>query len=195
MLDLPSNVDAIQRLPQGLQGDDTIAWLTIYLERLDTLQDVIADYLDGLLSWDQLGADTDATTLDHIGQLLGQARPTGASDDEYRRILRVRRLARLSCGTAPDVRQVVAELGSINGGATVHFATPHTVIVTFGNFAAVAAQGLTIDVVAALLLDTIQDVDRLQIWDAVGNAFSWDVDGKGWFQAVWATPLFDSENP
>jgi hypothetical protein len=194
MLGLDSNVDAIERLPQGLQGPDTVAWLTIYLERLDALQTLVDNYLSGLLSWDQLGATTDAAVLDWIGALLGQGRPTGATDDEYRRILRVCRIVRRSCGTAPDIREVVAELGSFANGASVYFTTPHTVIVTFVNFAAVAALGLTIDVVSALLLDAIGDVDRLQIWDAVGNPFTWDTAGLGWDQGVWATPLFDSES-
>jgi hypothetical protein len=195
MLGLTSNVDAIERLPQGLQGENTVAWLTIYLERLNVLQTLVDDYLSGLLSWDQLGAPTDAAVLEQIGLLLGQARPTGATDDEYRRILRARRIVRLSCGTAPDIRAVVSELGShAVGGASVYFVVPKTVIVTFVNFAAVDALGLTLDVVSALLMDAIGDVDRLQIWDAVGNPFTWDTEGLGWEQAVWATPIFDSES-
>jgi hypothetical protein len=192
-LELSSNVDAVARLPQGLQGENTIAWLTIYLERMDALQNTVAAYLDGLLSWDQLGAVADSQVLGWIGQLLGQPRPTGATDDEYRRILRVRRIVRISCGTAPDIRAVVAALGQVAGGASVYFTTPHTVIVTFGNFAAVSALGLSLEIVAGLLLDAIGDVDRLQIWDAVGNPFTWDVEGLGWDLGVWATPIFDSE--
>jgi hypothetical protein len=194
MLGLNSNVDAVQRLPQGLQGENTVAWLTIYLERYDELQELVDNYLSGLLTWDQLGADTDSTVLEWIGQLLGQARPTGATDDEYRRILRVRRLVRLSCGTAPDIRAVVAELSGFSvWGATVYFVVPKTVIVTFGNFSAIAALGLSLDVVTDLLMDAIGDVDRLQVWDAIGIPFTWDTEGKGWDMGVWATPIFDSE--
>jgi len=191
-LDLPSNVDAIQRLPSGLTGDNTVAWLTIYLERFDALQSVIDEFLFGLLTWDQLGFPTPLLALDSVGRLLGQPRPTGASDDEYKRILRVRRIVRRSTGTAPNIREVVKLLGDHGNGATVRFQVPHTVIVTFAHFAAVAEQGLSLDVVISLLVDTIGDVDRLQIFDAVGHAFSWDIDGQGWLQAVWASPLFDS---
>jgi hypothetical protein len=191
-LDLPSNVDAIQRLPQGLRGDNTVAWLTIYLARLDAMQSVIDDFLSGLLSWDVIGFATPALALAAVGRLLGQPRPTGATDDEYKRVLRVRRIVRRSTGTAPNIREVVRLLGDYGGGASVVMLPPNTVIVTFANFAAVAAQGLTLDVVTSLLIDTIGDVDRLQIFDAVGNVFTWDVEGKGWDQAVWAAILYDS---
>lgn len=192
MLGLESHTVGIERLPEALQLPDDVAWLTLYLARLDSIQDVIDEYLSGLLTWDQLGASTPALALRAVGLLLGQPRPDNVTDDEYKRLLRVRRIARRSTGTAPDIRRVVAALGDIGGGAIVHFAVPHTVIVTFGNFAAISSKGLALDVVTSLLIDTIGDVDRLQIWDAVGNAFTWDVEGKGWGQAVWATPLYDS---
>ncbi len=194
LLDLTSNHDAIDRLPQALRGDNTRQWLGVYCDRLDVLQDTIALFLDGLLTWDQIGARTPAVVLAAIGRLLGQDRPSDATDDEFKRILTVRRVVRQSTGTAPNIRRVVNTLGAFGGGANVVFSVPHVVIVTFGNFASVAALGFTIDVVAQLLLDAIGDVDRLQIWDAVGNPFTWSIEGKGWLQAVWSTPLYDSED-
>lgn len=193
MFELPSNVVeglALNPLP----GEGTDAWLTIYLERFDSIQDVIVEYWNDLLSWDQLGAQTPDFILDGVGQILGQARPDGSTDDEYKRILIIRRLVRLSSGTQPDVRRVVAAIGEFAAGSIVSFLTPHTVIVTFSNFAQAVAAGLTLPVVAQLLLDAVQDVDRLQIWDNVGNPFTWDEQGKGWSQGVWSTPLFDSQD-
>src|SRR5690606_1243793 len=191
-LDLESHIAGIDRLPAALKQPDDITWLSIYLARLDLIQQVIDDYLSGLLTWDQLGAQTPAIALAVVGKLLGQDRPDNVSDDEYKRLLRARRVARRSTGSAPDIRLVVSELGAIGGGATVRFQVPHTVIVAFGNFAILAAKGRSLDVVTGLLIDTIGDVDRLQIWDAVGGAFTWDTEGKGWLQAVWSIPLYDS---
>lgn len=192
MLDLESHITGIDRLPAALKQPDDITWLSIYLARLDLIQQVIDDYLSGLLAWDNLGYDTPGLALQAVGRLLGQPRPAGATDVEYKQLLRIRRLVRQSTGTAPDIRRVVAEIGALGGGAIVRFQVPHTVIVTFGNFAIIAAKGLSLDVVTGLLIDTIGDVDRLQIWDAVGSAFTWDTEGKGWLQAVWSTPLYDS---
>jgi len=191
MLELESNLVGIDRLPQGLQGENTRRWLTLYLARLDTMQSLVSTFLDGLLTWDQLGAEIPTYTLTLIGRLLGQPWADGLSAEQYKRALIVRRIVRLSQGTAPHIRQVVAALGDLGSGASVYFATPHTVIVTFQNFATI---DLPIAVVASLLIDAVGDVDRLQIWDAVGNVFTWDVENKGWLQAVWANPLFDSED-
>ena len=189
-----TNSVAIDRLPDGLRGDNTRRWLTLYTDRLDSNQAIVTAQIDGLLVWDQDGSIAPANILPSIGRLLSQPRPSGATDDEYRRILRIRRVVRLSKGTAPDIRKVVAAIGDEGAGAIVYFSTPHIVIVTFANFASQVARGLTIDVVASLLIDAIGDVDRLQIWDAVANPFTWDLENFGWLQAVWALPLFDSED-
>ena len=132
-----------------------------------------------LLIWDQPGANTPLWVLDVIGKLLGIGRPADASLEEYRRILTVQRLVRKSSGTQPNVREIVNRIGGFGTGASVAFLTPHTVIVTFANFADVEAQGLTLPVVIALLEAAVVDVDRLQIWDAVGNAFTWGIQGQG----------------
>ena len=117
-LNLPSNLDVIQRLPQGLRGDNTIAWLSIYLARLDAMQDVIDEYLFGLLSWDVIGFDTPGLALQAVGSLLGQPRPTGATDVEYKRILRVRRIVRRSTSTAPNIREVASSWAPFSSVAT-----------------------------------------------------------------------------
>jgi len=196
LVEYPDNVDVgLAQLPVGLREADTDAFLSVYLERYNTLQSLLETYINWLLTWDLPGTDTPDFILAAIGKLFGQPRPVGTDREAYRRILIVRRRVRRSKGTQPDVRRIVQEIGSYGGGAAVAFLVPNTVIVTFANFAAVAAQGLTLEVVSDLLLASIGSVKRLQIWDAVGNAFTWDIEGKGWLQAVWATPLFDSEDP
>lgn len=189
---LPSNAEGINLLPEGLRGPNATDWLRQYTDRLDQSQAVILAWINALAQWDQEGAILPVGTLEIIGRLLGQPRPTGASDQVYQRILKVRRLVRQSNGTRLSVRRVTSAIAEGTQGATVTFVTPHTVIVTFANFAAVEARGFSLSVVASLLLDTIQDVDRLQIFDAVGNVFTWSVEGKGWIQAVWAVPLYDN---
>ena len=191
----PDNVTlGIAQLPQALQQPNTAKWLAILLSRVDDLQAFEIDYLNQLLIWDQLSADTDDYILDWLGALLGQPRPDGANSLEYKRILLVRRLVRLSSGTQPQVREIVTLLGSFGGGASTGILVPHTVIVTFANFAAVAALGFSLSVVVSLLSDAIGDHDRLQIFDAVGTAFTWGLEGQGWGQGVWSVPLYDSED-
>lgn len=195
LINLPSNTAAgLDLVPFGLRDDDTNDWLSIYLNRLDDLQGTIQTVMNYLLTWDQPGANTPLWVLDVIGKLLGIGRPADASLEEYRRILTVQRLVRKSSGTQPNVREIVNRIGGFGTGAGVAFLTPHTVIVTFANFADVEAQGLTLPVVITLLEAAIGDVDRLQIWDAVGNAFTWGIQGQGWGQGVWAAPLYDSKD-
>lgn len=195
MIAFPDNiVTGIALLPQRLRQEATEDWLGIYLGRLNDLQDSLVTYFNWLLTWDQPGAPTPDFVLRNIGKMLGQPWPDNATKEEYRRILTVRRFVRLSSGTRPQVREIVKAIGDVGGGAQVHFLPPHGAIVVFANFAAVAAEGFTQDVVSSILLDSIGACDRLQIWDAVGNVFSWDVQNQGWLQAVWATKLFDSQD-
>lgn len=185
----------LEQLPFGLSGDaDTDQFLSIYLQRYNFNQAPLEQVLNWLLIWDLPGSQIPSWILDTVGKLLGCPRPDSlaGNDEGYRRVLLVQRIARKSSGTEPDVRKVVKRLGDFGGGANVRFLIPKTVIVTFANFENLAEQGITLDVVIRLLRATIGDVDRLQIWDAIGSAFTWNVEGLGWNQAVWATPLYDS---
>ena len=183
--------------PVGLSGDDdTNTSLTIYLQRYNLNQAPLEQTLSWLLIWDQPGAQVPSWILDLVGKLLGCPRPDSliGDDEGYRRVLLVQRIARQSSGTAPNIRKVVKRIGDYGTGARVGFLLPKTVIVTFNNFADVEAQGFSLDIVIRLLSATIKGLDRLQIFDAIGNAFTWDVEGQGWQQAVWSTALYDSED-
>ena len=126
-----------------------------------------------------------------LGQLLGQARLTGQSNESYRRSLRVRVLVRLSCGTLPDVSRVAEaaarEFG--DGRWDTYRVDAHIIVVAIGQL---DPDPLVRELVTQLVLDTIGEVDWLILYSLPQSPFTFDTPNLGWSQGLWAETVFAS---
>ena len=96
--------DSISELPDILNQPNTVKFLTIFLERMKSLDDVIVDFAEfRLLSTAQ------GVVLDEIGQQLNVYR-NGQIDDDYRTTILIRLLAIGRGGTRPEVEDSLDEL-------------------------------------------------------------------------------------
>lgn len=166
---------------------DAIA--TVVLRRLNELEDVYEQVLDAL---DLYTGDTPKTfLLDYLGELLGQVRYTGQTDESYRRSLRVRVVVRLSCGTLPDVVRV-AQAIAVNfgdGRYDTYSLGPHRIAVAIGGL---DPDSSVRESVRLLVLDAIGEVDWLVLYSLPQQPFTFDTEDLGWSQGLWAEVVFNS---
>jgi hypothetical protein len=162
---------------------------TSLLRRLNDIEAAIAEVFDALNLYGN--APTKTFLLDALGELLGQERLTGQSDDSYRRTLRVRVLVRLSCGTLPDIARVAQAIAREFGDGRwdTYSLGPHRIIVTIGGL---DPDPLVQQAVIRLLLDSVGDVDWLRILVLPQQPFTFSVPALGWSVGLWAQPIFDT---
>lgn len=96
-------VRGLSRLPEQFKDSENFKHLIqIFLEEIQELEDNISEFLR------QLNIDT-ATgfQLDGLGEDAGVRRPEGMSDLNFRKIVKLKRLANTSDGTHSDVAEVI----------------------------------------------------------------------------------------
>ena len=97
----------LARWPEATRGPNVTSYLSVYLQELVDNEDTVWEVLDGLREWNVQDVSTQASfVLDTVGRLLGQPRPSGFSDVDYKFILRVRSIVRMSDATKPAVFRV-----------------------------------------------------------------------------------------
>lgn len=162
---------------------------TVVLRELNAIEDIYAQALDALDLYS--GSQTLTFLLDYLGQLLGQARLTGQSDESYRRSLRVRVLVRLSCGTLPDVSRVAESVAREFGDGRwdIYRVGAHILVVAVGQL---DPDPLVRELVTQLVLDSIGEVDWLILYSLPQSPFTFDTTNLGWSQGLWAETVYAS---
>lgn len=97
----------VGRLPEKGRGPNTVKYLSIYLREIMSEETTALRVLDGLREWNVPSPSTLSFVLDIIGKLIGQPRPSGFGNDDYRFILQARVLARASDATLSAVTKLV----------------------------------------------------------------------------------------
>jgi len=103
------------RLPDGSRKPNTLAYLSVYLQECMDTEVAVLQVLDAFAGWNQI-APQFSFVLDTIGVFLGQPRPSGFSNEDYRNVLIARSIARVSRSQREDVVKLVAFLATLNGG-------------------------------------------------------------------------------
>jgi hypothetical protein len=176
-------------LPEQQRKATMDAIATVVLRRLNEIEDLYTTILDALNLYSN--SPTKSFLLDYMGELLGQVRYSGQTDDSYRRTLRVRVLVRLSCGTLPDVARV-AEVISQNfgdGRFDTYMLGAHRIVVVIGGL---DTNANVRSVVLQLVLDTIGEVDWLTFLVLPQQPFTFDTEDLGWSQGLWTETFYSS---
>ena len=108
------------RLPDGTRKPNTLAYLSVYLQTCTDTETAALEVLDAFAGWN-VGAPPFTFVLDRIGVFLGQPRPSGFSDLDYRNVLIARSIARVSRSTYADLVKLVEFLVTLNGGVGGYF--------------------------------------------------------------------------
>lgn len=103
------------RVPDGTKKPNTLAYLSVYLQELTNTETAALQVIDTLLGWNVLPPRF-SFVLDRIGAILGQPRPNGFDDVEYRDVLIARSIVRVSKSQTADLVKLVAYLSTLNGG-------------------------------------------------------------------------------
>lgn len=179
----------IDRLPDARQRSNVLAVLQAILEPLDATATAGQRLADALAL---NGGQTLTFTLDLLGQLLALRRQVGQSNEDYLTALLGRVVARQSYGTLPDIKAVAAFIAEQygDGGYYVYSPQPKTVIVGITGMTTTAD---VVAIVSRLLLDSIGEVDRLQLFTVGGAPFTWDTAGLGWDQGLWSELVFTTD--
>ena len=166
---------------------DAIA--TVVLRQLDVIETVVGQVLDALALY--TGDKPRTFLLDYLGQLLGQQRLSGQSDELYRAALQVRVLVRLSCGTLPDISRVAQAISTNfgDGRFDTYSVGPHRIVVVIGSL---DPDPTIRALVLQLVLDTIGEVDWLSLLSLPVQPFTFDTTNLGWSQGLWAESVYSS---
>jgi hypothetical protein len=103
------------RLPDGTRKPNTLAYLSVYLQACTDTETTALQLLDAFAGWNVI-APQFTFVLDLIGGFLGQPRPSGFSNLDYRNVLIARSIARVSRSEYEDLVKLVAYLSTLNGG-------------------------------------------------------------------------------
>ena len=98
--------EAVGYLPDYLKKDNLTKFLTVFLERLETLDSSFIS-----LAEFRLLSNAEGVVLDDIGEQMGLYR-NGQSDDDFRTILLIRQAAAGKGGTRPQVEETLQNLFS-----------------------------------------------------------------------------------
>lgn len=98
--------EAVGYLPDYLKKDNLTKFLTVFLERLETLDSSFIS-----LAEFRLLSNAEGVVLDDIGEQMGLYR-NGQSDDDFRTILLIRQAAAGKGGTRPQVEETLQHLFS-----------------------------------------------------------------------------------
>ncbi len=171
----PGQIDHVEvglnMVPENLRAPRVQAYLGVYLQQIDAVEQLVQTVLDAIVNWQTAGAQFD-WVLDLIGALLQQSRPDGFSDAQYTFILQARVLVRRSTATRDDVRLVVSFLARGNPASVVSVA-PKILIVTFVDLILSAQEQAIYE---QLLLGAIDAVDQLSVQYITSSSAFYDVD-------------------
>ena len=173
--------EGVGSLPQLGQQPNVVAYLSVYLAQLTTQETAIWQALDGFYGW-QSGARTYSWILDTIGTLIGQVRPSGFGDDDYRFVLIARTISRVSDSSRSDVERLVAYLAQ-GGSYQVTRGVPEHWYVSFFDLVLTAQWQA---VYADLLLATIGATDSLELALANGGTARYDTENVGYDLSTYA---------
>lgn len=166
--------EGLARLPQLGQQPVIVRYLTVYLQALADNETAVEQVLDGFLNW-KFGASR-TWILDTIGALIGQVRPSGFDDEQYRFALVARTIVRVSDSSRGDVERLVAYLAQGSAYA-LDASVPEHWYVTFISLPLTAQQQA---LYADLLLDAIGATDSLTLSWANGGSALYDTDDVGY---------------
>lgn len=170
----PGQIDHVEfglaDVPEKLRGPRIDAYLSVYLEQFNVVEDLAQRVLDAFLQWQTTGAQLDFV-LDTIGVLLGQLRPDGYTNEQYAFVLGARVLIRRSTATRDDVLRVARYLAQGNPVA-VFSVVPKILIVQFVDLV-LSAQDQAL--YGELLTDAIDAVDGLEILYTTSATAGYDV--------------------
>jgi hypothetical protein len=124
-------------VPEKLRGPRIDAYLSVYLQQFNAVEDLAQRVLDAFLQWRTPGAQLDFV-LETIGVLLGQPRPEGYTNEQYAFLLQARVLGRRSTATRDDVLRVAQFLARGNP-VEVFGVAPKILIVQFTDLVLSAA--------------------------------------------------------
>jgi hypothetical protein len=176
----------LERIPDARRQPLPDAVLQAALEQLDANDELAAETT---AAFDLTGGSTKSFALDYIGALIKQPRLLGQSDDDYKIALRARILVRQSRGTLGDVKRVVAFISEVwgNGNYVVTSPSPKSLVIGIGSLSTSPAE---LETIVRLLLDTVGEVDRFDLWAIPFNVFTWDTPGQGWSEGIWAEKVY-----
>lgn len=103
------------RLPDGSRKPNTLAYLSVYLQSCTDLETAVLQILNAIMQWNRV-APQFSFVLEIIGKLIGQPRPDGFSDEDYRNVLIARTIVRTSDSSKASLVRLVAFLSTLNGG-------------------------------------------------------------------------------
>jgi hypothetical protein len=110
------------RLPDGSRKPNTLAYLSVYLQECTNTETAVLEVLDAFAGWNVI-APPFSFVLDAIGLFLGQPRPSGFSNEDYRNVLIARSIARVSQSQRDDIVKLAAFLATLNGGLGIYAVT------------------------------------------------------------------------
>lgn len=155
------------RMPEGMRKPNALAYISVYLRELTSTETGYLGVLDAFLDWNTT-APRYAFVLEALGKLLGQPRPDGFNDTDYRNVLVARSIARASDSSLASITKLVAHLATLNGGVGAYSITAgppeHWHIIIYD----VSLTQQWSDLYARLIFDAIGVTDSFDL--TLGNA-------------------------
>jgi hypothetical protein len=150
----------IARLPEAGRKPNIVKYLSTYLRELTDQEQVIWEILDTFRDWYRvIPNDTHDFIFDTIGGLIGQPRPDGFDNEDYRFILIARTIARQSDATKASVLKMVDHLSQGQGYGVLASIPEHWTI--YFQLTNLDAQWMKL--YERLLYDTIASTDSMDL--------------------------------